>query len=93
MQVTVIEVAEEQQTSLPPITRSRAPSLAGAAAAAAGKSSVSTGSRFGFIGDLARRRSKAGNSSAAAAAPVWASLDGDSNTAPLLEYEMQGEVC
>jgi hypothetical protein len=97
VQVTVIKVADEQQTQLPPITRSRAASLAGAAAAAAegGSASVSTGSRFGFIRDLARRRSKAGSGSAAAAAaaPVWASIDGgDSQTAPLLEYELQSEV-
>jgi hypothetical protein len=99
IQVTVVEVAEEQITQLPPITRSRAASLAGtaaAAAAAAGSASMSTGSRFGFIRDHARRRSKAGSNAAAAAAvaaPVWASIDGgDSHTAPLLEYEMQNEV-
>jgi hypothetical protein len=99
IQVTVVEIAEEQITQLPPITRSRAASLAGTAAAAAaataGSASVSTGSSFGFIRDLARRRSKAGSNAAAAAAvaaPIWASIDGgDSQTAPLLEYELQNE--
>ncbi|KAF6254331.1 hypothetical protein COO60DRAFT_1703369 [Scenedesmus sp. NREL 46B-D3] len=96
-QVTVIEVAEEQQPQLPPITRSHAASLAEAAAAAAaaaaerGGASVSTGSRFGFIRGLARRSSRACGG-AAAAAPVWASLDGSElQSAPLLEYELQGQ--
>lgn len=97
-----MQVADEHQPRWPITSQagaglnSSSSSTAGVATAAAaaasledGSSSVAaTGSRFGFIRDLARRRSRAG------AAPVWASFNArDSQVAPLLEFEMQqGEV-
>lgn len=93
-QVKIVQVADEQQSSS--LQQSDTISVAGRSVVDDGRAAAATGSRFGFIRDLARRRSRAGGGSTAAVtgAPVWASLDSrDSQTAPLLEYEMQeGEV-
>lgn len=100
IQVTIVQVADEHLPRWPITSQAGGvlnsssstaghPTRAAAATLEDGSSSVAaTGSRFGFIRDLARRRSRAG------AVPVWASFDArDSQVAPLLEYEMQqGEV-
>lgn len=96
-QVTVVEVAEEQQppswakTSLhAPTADKQQDSDLATAAASSGRPAVAA-SRFGFL-NMARRRSRKSEGGASGGShPVWASFDEASNL-PLLEYELQPEV-